>query len=255
MLENTFQIAKGISANREKQIWSSGILRWDEFIDSDSVCGIGAEKKRRCDLLYTEAYDMLRRGDAYGLGDLLNRKEQWRLFGTFRDDAAYLDIETDGLDRDSLVTVVTVHRKDRTYTLVHGRDLDAESLSDALEDCKLLITFNGSCFDVPVLRNSFPTVDLDMPQFDLRFGCRKIGLTGGLKPIEKELGMSRDDGISGVDGAEAVRLWKRWERQNDRGALDRLVEYNRADTVNLVPIAETVYERLVDDYAGFRSYR
>ena len=254
MIESTFQIAKGISAAKEKQIWKSGILTWDEFIDSDSVEGIKEKRKKSCDLLYEEAKDMLSKGDSCGLRDLLG-KEQWRPFGHFKDDAAYLDIETDGLSRDALVTVVTVHRKDRTYTLTHGIDLDPATLSRALAGAKVLVTFNGSCFDVPVLRNSFPTIDFDIPHFDLRFGCRKVGLTGGLKNIETVLGVNRDGDIKGVDGADAVRLWKAWDRKGDEEALRILTEYNRADTVNLEPIADTIYERLVNEYAGFGSYR
>jgi hypothetical protein len=93
-----------------------------------------------------------------------------------------------------------------------------------------------------------------MPHYDLRFGCRKVGYTGGLKYIEKTLGMDRPYDINDVDGEEAVRLWKLWERKRDKDALDRLIKYNRADTVNLETISEIIYKKLVTDYAGFRRY-
>jgi hypothetical protein len=162
-----------------------------------------------------------------------------------------LDIETDGLSRDSLVTVVTVHRKNETFTLTEGIDLDPESLSEALEGSKLLVTFNGSCFDIPVLKNSFPTVDLDIPQFDLRFASRKVGFKGGLKPLEIELGIQREEDIEGVDGAMAVHLWHQWERHGDEDALRILREYNRADTINLEYIAGVIYDKLVKEHAGY----
>jgi len=174
------------------------------------------------------------------------------MFDRFKDNATYLDIETDGLSRDALVTVVTVHRKDGTHTLTEGFDLDAESLADALEGTKMLVTFNGSCFDVPVLRTSFPQVDLDYPQFDLRFASRKVGYKGGLKPLEIELGIQRDDEIEGVDGAMAVHLWHQWKRRSDEDALNILQEYNRADTINLEYIADVIYGKLVTDHAGYR---
>ena len=122
-----------------------------------------------------------------------------------------------------------------------------------MEGCKLLVTFNGKCFDIPVLKYSFPNVDLDIPHFDLRYGCKRIGLGGGLKNIERMLGIARDDDIHGVDGEEAVRLWKNWERRNDAESLRILTEYNRADTVNLESISGTVYDRLVREYAGFED--
>ena len=251
MIERTFLIAKGIGPKKERDLWSEGIITWNDFIDRDSIDCVKERKKQECDLLFKECYRMLDDRDAYGLGEMLKTGEHWRLFDRFRDNAAYLDIETDGLSRDSLVTVVTVHTKKDTVTLTHGRDLDAETLSDALEGSKILVTFNGCCFDVPVLKNSFPNVDFDMPHYDLRFASRKAGFKGGLKSLEKDLGIFRDEDIEGVDGQEAVRLWKLWERKHDKDALRRLTEYNRADTVNLESIADTVYRRLVTDYAGF----
>lgn len=251
MIERTFQIAKGVGPKKEKDIWKEGVLTWSDFIDAEHVCGMGDARKKKCDVTFRQAYDMLDDGDSVSLGEMLNCSEHWRLYDRFRNDAAYLDIETDGLDRDSLVTVVTVHRKNETTTLTCGIDLDGGALSDALDGAKILVTFNGRCFDVPVLKNSFPGVDFDIPHYDLRFACRKIGLSGGLKKIERDLGIRRSDDICGVDGEEAVRLWHLWERKKDRDALDILTEYNRADTVNLENIADIVYGRMVREYVGF----
>ena len=118
----------------------------------------------------------------------------------------------------------------------------------------MLVTFNGRCFDVPTLRCSFPDVNLELPHFDLRFGCKDVGMTGGLKNIEKSIGLSRSDDIAEVDGFEAVRLWKRWKNAGDEESLRRLVDYNRADTVNLETLADVVYPRLVREYAGFEEH-
>ena len=49
MIERTFQIAPGIGAKKERDIWSSGVLTWDDFLDSETVCGIKALRKKRCD--------------------------------------------------------------------------------------------------------------------------------------------------------------------------------------------------------------
>ncbi|MBO4551675.1 MAG: ribonuclease H-like domain-containing protein, partial [Candidatus Methanomethylophilaceae archaeon] len=129
----------------------------------------------------------------------------------------------------------------------------AETLQEALDGSKMLVTFNGKCFDVPVLRYSFPNVDLDIPHFDLRYGCGRIGLKGGLKPIERMLGITRADEIHDVDGEEAVRLWMNWEKRGDSESLRILTEYNRADTINLETISGMVYDRLVREYAGFKD--
>ena len=251
VIRNTFVLLPSVGAKKEKAIWESGVRTWDDFISSERVSTMKPESKERGDALLMQACELLDDGECGALADMTPKSEHWRLFGDFKDDAKYLDIETDGLSRDALVTVVTVHSKKETVTLTEGIDLSPETLSDALDDAKLLVTFNGSCFDVPVLRNSFPEVDFDIPQYDLRFASRKVGYRGGLKPLEIDLGISRADEIEGMDGADAVRLWKQWERHGDRDALDILTEYNRADTVNLEIIADTIYGRLVKEHAGF----
>ncbi len=253
VIRNTFVLLPSVGAKKEMAIWESGVRTWDDFLASDIVGTMKPDAKSRGDSLLMQACEFMDDGDTWSLADMTPKGEHWRLFGDFRDDAAYLDIETDGLSRDALVTVVTVHSKrNGTVTLTEGIDLSPETLSDALDGAKLLVTFNGSCFDVPVLRNSFPSVDFDIPQYDLRFASRKVGYRGGLKPLEIDMGIRRSDDIDGMDGADAVRLWKQWVRNDDRDALDMLTEYNRADTVNLEVIADRVYERLVREYAGFR---
>ncbi len=99
----------------------------------------------------------------------------------------------------------------------------------------LLVTFNGSQFDVPFLRAHFPTARLDQAHIDLRFVLRSLGYRGGLKAVERNLGLTRDAAIQGVDGFEAVRLWHRY-RRGDRAALMKLALYNLTDVVNLVEL-------------------
>ncbi|WII07216.1 ribonuclease H-like domain-containing protein [Methanomassiliicoccales archaeon LGM-RCC1] len=252
MIEHTFQILPSVGAKKERSIWESGILDWDDFLSSDNIGCVKPALKEKSDPIIMQAAELLKEENACALSDLVPKSEHWRMYDRFKDDAAYLDIETDGLSRDALVTVVTVHRKDKTYTLTEGFDLDSESLSDALKGSKMLVTFNGSCFDVPVLRNSFPEVDFDIPQYDLRFASRKVGFKGGLKPLEIELGITRAEEIEGVDGAEAVHLWHMWKRHGDEDALNILQEYNRADTINLEYIAGVIYGKLVREHAGYK---
>lgn len=252
MIESTFQILPRVGAKKEKALWECGIRRWSEFIDCEEIGPVKPKDKGRFDSLLNHAYDLLDDGDSRGLGEMLKTGEHWRLYNRFRDSASFLDIETDGLERDSTVTVVTVCRGKEVHTLVNGENLTSETLSKAMEGTSMFVTFNGCCFDVPVLRCSFPDVDFEYPHFDLRFGCRKVGMCGGLKQVEKDIGIVRSDNIAEVDGFEAVRLWKRWINSGDREARDRLVEYNVADTVNLRELADLAYHRLVTDYAEFK---
>jgi len=105
------------------------------------------------------------------------------------------------------------------------------------------VSFNGKRFDQPFVEHNFD-VSVDAPHLDLMYLCRRLDLTGGLKQIERDLGIDRD-GMD-VDGREAVRLWHRYE-DGDEAALDKLVEYNRYDTQNLQTLLDTVAGRLHED--------
>ena len=244
MIERTFQILPSVSVKREASIWNLGVRTWNDFIGTETIKGIPESKKPVFDSILEEAYDLLGSGDSEALGTMVPRREHWRMYDHFKEDTAFFDIETDGLERDSTVTVVTVVKNGRVTTLTEGQDLDAETLSEAFGDPSMLVTFNGSCFDIPVLRYSFPGLELSMPHFDLRFGCRRAGYSGGLKNIERQLGMERDESVKEVDGFEAVRLWKEWKRTGNRSSLEILQEYNRADTINLKTLADMMYAEL-----------
>ena len=136
------------------------------------------------------------------------------------------------------MTTVSFHRDGETTTLVRGRDLTREAVRAQLDEASLLVTFNGKRFDVPFLETSFD-LDVNTPHLDAMYTCRKLDLSGGLKPIEREIGLDRDR--PDISGRDAVRLWHEYER-GDESALETLVEYNREDTVNL--------RRLLDDVTG-----
>jgi len=90
---------------------------------------------------------------------------------------------------------------------------------------------------------SFGDVKIDIPHFDLCFAAKRLGFKGGLKKLELELGIERDESVQGLDGYDAVKLWDHANR-GSQGALETLVRYNREDTVNLMHIASIFYERL-----------
>src|SRR3990172_2611332 len=173
-------------------------------------------------------------------------REHWRALPEFGDRIAYLDIETTGLSagRDA-VTVVGLYDGRRTMSFVRGANL--EELPEALDGAKLLVTFNGARFDVPFLRAAFPRMRLDQIHVDLLYPLRRLGFQGGLKRIERRVGLPRSEATQGLGGFDAVRLWRAYER-GDGSALDLLLEYNLEDVVNLEPLAGIAY-------AGLRALR
>ena len=112
---------------------------------------------------------------------------------------------------------------------VNGNNLD--EFPRDLNDYPLLVTYNGKTFDVPFIERYFG-IRLPQAHIDLRYPLRSLGLTGGLKSCEQQLGIVRP-GPEDVDGPVAVLLWNDYRRQKNVRALETLLAYNTQDTLNL----------------------
>ena len=149
---------------------------------------------------------------------------------------AYLDIETTGLLwLDSEITVIGIYLvNDTNSRLVQlvGEDITRDNLLKALQDVHTIFTYNGSRFDLPFITVSLG-IDLNEHYHhrDLMYDCWKNGLYGGLKAVERQLGITRE--LVGIGGLEAVILWWQYQNDGDRDALAKLLKYNEEDVVNL----------------------
>ena len=65
---------------------------------------------------------------------------------------------------------------------------------------RLLVSFNGARFDFPFIKSEFPEIEFKQLHIDLMYPLRRIGYSGGLKNIEKLLGISRSDDTEGMTG-------------------------------------------------------
>lgn len=245
MITNTFSILNGIGQGIEKKLWGQGILSWDDFRSSESIGFISGRRKLAYDEGLEEAMGKLHNGDVSYFTRRLKQSEHWRLFETFSEEAVCLDIETTGIAAadGGKPTVVGLYDGREFTAFVKGRNLSSAALMDKLSRYKYLITFYGSVFDIPFLKSTLPGFRLDVPHFDLCFGARALGMKGGLKKLEPLMGIKRTEETSGLDGYDAVLLWRR-ARRGDERAMRLLVEYNREDTVNLMTIARNLYPQL-----------
>lgn len=243
MLQSTFQLTPGLGPTRERRLWEAGVTSWAD-LPSTPPPGIPAEMLDRLRVAVDRADGALAAGDADGLAALIPSREHWRLFGTFAADAAYLDIETD----EEGVTAIGLCDRRGPRIFLAGRNL--EDFPEATSDHALLITFNGLSFDVPILRALFPFWRPPAAHIDLRHVWARLGRHGGLKRLERELGLARPDHLNGVDGWAAVNLW-RHARHGDRRALRLFAEYNLYDTINLRTLAALAYNALCADAGGF----
>jgi len=245
MITRTFSFLPGIGEKLEKRLWRNNILSWVDFLAAGSVGFLSAERKYFYDGMLMKAQQNLDRGNFPFFAGGLKHGDHWRLFQLLRGKAVALDIETNGgtPDNGGCVTVVGLCDGFDYKALVKGRNLNKHTLEHELSRYSYIITFYGSVFDLPYLRDTYG-LNLAMPHFDLCFSGRKAGLRGGLKRVEELLCIQRDESVRGLDGFAAVRLWQEAERGSSE-ALELLITYNRCDTVNLFDLAAIIYERLM----------
>ncbi len=235
-LQNTFLLFPGIGEKTETKLWKKGVNTWDGLTSE-----LSGKRLSKAEKILPKARKNLEVGNTHFFDSQLPGSENWRLYRDFDDTTCFFDIETTGLSpENSVVTTVSFHQGGETTTLVRDRDLTKENIQNQVFDSNLLVTFNGKRFDVPFLEQRFD-MDIDTPHLDLMYPCRSLDLTGGLKKIEKELGVTRE--LEDLDGREAIRLWKQYQR-GDQQALEKLVKYNRYDAVNLREITEDIHDRL-----------
>lgn len=237
MLKRTFIHLPKVGPRREAHFWRQGIETWEDFLAADWISGLSRERVWG---LKKDLRDSDEHLDEPGyFGPRLQAGEHWRLFRAF-PRVGYLDIETTGTFWPGLlVTVAGLYDGVTMRQFVQGYNL--QEFPKAIQDFDLLVTFNGTQFDLPVLRAYFMDLELPPLHVDLRFLLTRLGYKGGLKKIEPRFGIHRPNEVNGMDGYMAVILWQRYQR-GDRTSLDLLLKYNREDVINLEVLMERAFQ-------------
>lgn len=238
MIESTFRLAPGFGPSVEKRLWDSGCRTWDDLHAAPAPV-LSARQDPRLRDAVARARAALAARDAEALAAMLPVNERWRLYPAFAAESAFLDIETDG----EAITAIGVLDASGPRLFLAGRDLD--DFPAATAAWRLLVTFNGRSFDVPVLRRAFPGWRPPLAHVDLRHLWTRLGHRGGLKLLEKETGVGRPATVDGLGGRDAVRLWRR-HLAGDAGALRTFAEYNLLDAVNLRTLMDLGYNRMIE---------
>lgn len=235
MLTSTFCCFRGLGTAAEGMLWRRGCLTWHMFTHLQRPL-LSAPKTGSIRNQIVEAEAAL----AAGLIDyFLNRlppAHRVRVLPHVSQAIAYIDIETTGLDETDTVTTVALTDGLSVKTFVAGKNM--HELLHELARAQLLVTFNGIRFDLPFLRRRF-NIDLKTPHLDLMPALRALGFRGGLKQIEKQVGIRRDGSEDG-DGKQAIELWKQYAA-GDQAALTNLLRYNARDALSLVTLAAMAY--------------
>ena len=150
----------------------------------------------------------------------------------------FLDIETRSFPRlrasRQYITVVGFYHEQTGLAQMIWPDITKDSLLDVLPKADHVYTYNGNNFDLPVIRHQ---LGLDLHDHyksrDLMYACWREGLKGGLKAVERQLGISRTEHL---DNWDIQRCWTAWKHKGDDEALKRLLKYNEEDVMNLVEV-------------------
>lgn len=237
MLQQTFLHLPGIGKKTESSLHQQGILSWHDFFKQDEIAGFSKKRLLFCKDILRASKNALLADDAVFFASLLPLAEHYRAFSAFQEHALYLDVE---VDKRRAVTVVTITNGLETKVLVRGVNLSKEELLRALRGCKLLITYNGSSFDLPLLEKQF-SIKWKSLHVDLQTVAQRKGFVGGLKEVERAFGLTRDyeEKLSIVlKGGDPALLYRMWRGSGDEYYLRLLLEYNEADAYHLFLLAK-----------------
>jgi uncharacterized protein len=253
MLTSTFCHIPGIGPRSEEKLWEEGVRTWDDCLELGEHLLGPAKGRSAMEHLYLsqEALDEM---NARFFIDSLPASESWRMFPEFRSRIAYLDIETTGLSFDGIddgITTIALYDGREIRHYVQGENLQA--FKDDIFDYDVLVTYNGKCFDIPFIESYF-MIRLEQAHIDLRYVLASLGLRGGLKGCERQLGLDRGD-LEGVDGFFAVLLWNEYRNNGNDRALDTLLAYNIQDTVTLEQLLTIAYNMKIEDTPFGVSHR
>jgi uncharacterized protein YprB with RNaseH-like and TPR domain len=254
VLTASFIFAKGLSEELERALWAKGIISWEilrQYSD-EAVAILGNSRTQKLVEQVAEAQDALTRNDAAWFKANWPERESWRLWKGYADPerTAFVDIETTGLTPGyDQITVIGLADGAKATAFVAGRpqagDEPIERFREAIKAYQLIVTYNGTSFDLPFIEKSFREANFKfaLPHLDVMLPARTIGLQGGLKDMEKQVGIVRPSDIKDMRGVEAIQLWGQWKNAGDMAAYRRLTTYCKADCTNLREFTELVYAK------------
>jgi uncharacterized protein len=248
VIKHTFCHLPGIGIGTERRLWDSGLHSWEQVFEPPA--GNSRPKiRRKLNEQIHQSQKELESSNFHYFADSLPANQHWRLYPYFKNSMAYVDIETTGLDYGSSITTIALYDGKSVFHYVNGKNLP--DFKKDIRRYKVIVTYNGKCFDVPFLERFF-RIQLDQIHIDLRYLLSSLGYSGGLKGCEAKLGLSRGE-LEGIDGFFAVYLWHEYQRNHNQKALETLLAYNIADVLNLEQLLTIAYNRKLKETPFYKS--
>ena len=241
MIEGCFRHIRGIGPKTEAALRKRGLHSWQDCLArSDDIPFNGSRRTAFLESI-RRSMEAVSSGDIGQVTSSFPTSEQWRILAEYFNAATFIDIETTGISwHGGHISVITALRGDRLHAFVHGENLD--DFLDLADEAPLLVSFNGTSFDIPFLERTFHVPSICRAHIDVRWIAWHRGLRGGLKAIERAMGIRRPPEIEGIDGLEAVELYYRW-KNGDSGARDTLIRYCKGDAIATRLVVERLLPR------------
>lgn len=254
MLKSTFQHIKGIGKKTERELWSRGLKTWDDYEKAQPLqYSLFNDFPPENDSLLYKSKLAYEKGDLNFFSKYLSTAEYYRIALEFPDQVLFLDIETTGLSLYyDIISMIgwSVGKKYGVY--INGQD--SGNLKNALKNAKVIVTFNGTMFDLKFIEKYLNKPVIPPVHIDLRFFAKRVGLSGGQKSIEQEIGFHRASDIEDMLGEAAPILWHKYRRGNI-AAMKRLIEYNHADIEGMKFILDHCIKKYYEKDAIPKSIR
>ena len=246
MLSYTFQHIKGFSEKKERNLWEKGIDSWKalEALENRQIPLFEKDPDESKRSIFYLSQKALIEEDSNFFAEKLPKKEYYRIALSYPLKTLFLDIETTGLSRfyDNITLIGWSFGKE--YNIFIKGD-DDKALRKAISDSKVIVTFNGSLFDLPFIRMEFENLTIPLCHIDLRFLARRVGLSGGQKTIEETIGVKRPKYLSNLRGEDAPLLWYKYI-WGETSALKKLIAYNHSDIEGMKVIFDFVVNRILE---------
>lgn len=242
MIKQSFQICEGIGELTEQKLWQLGFQNWDKILQSKMPESFSRAKWRNLQSELVKFKTILDKNDFSEFNKVCPSKLLWRSIPELFGKIAFLDIETTGLNRfRNKITTIAVYDGIQCHNFVNGKNLD--DFPEFIKKFPAIATYYGKGFDIPFINHKLG-IHMDQIHYDLCFLLRKVGITGGLKSIEKQFKISRGN-MADLDGYSAVVLWKKYQKTKEEKYLHTLLAYNNEDVINLEPLLCIAYNKLI----------